>query len=211
MNYLAHLYLSGEDEKIITGNFIGDYVKGKNYLNYPGKIREGVLLHRKIDTFTDQHPRFREVKKLLRENFGLYSGIIADIFYDHLLARNWQNYAPVSLREFSKKVHAILLSHFFYLPPRVQGFLPVLIKNRRLESYARPEGIRKSLEIMSSYTSLPEYAHRAVETLETHSGFLEDNFAFFMEAITGYVANEFGIEIKKPGLVSGQSGLGLQS
>ena len=205
MNYLAHLYLSGEDEKVITGNFIGDYVKGQNYLNYPGKIREGIILHRRIDTFTDQHPCFREVKILLRSDFGLYSGIIADLFYDYLLASNWENYAPESLRNFSKRMHAILLAHFFYLPPRVQGFLPVLIKNRRLESYARTEGIRQSLKIMSRYTTLPDNAHQAMKILDSHITFLKDNFAVFMKEITGYVENEFGIRIIKPGLVSGQS------
>ncbi len=205
MNYLAHLYLSGEDEKVITGNFIGDYVKGRNYLKYPEKISEGIILHRRIDSFTDQHPCFREVKKLLRSDFGLYSGIIADLFYDYLLASNWKKYAPNTLRNYSKRVHAILLSHFFYLPPRVQGFLPVLIKNRRLESYARTHGIRQSLEIMSRYTSLPDKAHQAIEFLYSHSSFLEDNFAVFMEEITNYVEKEFGITIIKPGLVSGQS------
>lgn len=201
MNYLAHLYLSGEDDKLLTGNFIGDYVKGKNYLNYPGKIREGILLHRRIDTFTDQHPRFREVKKLLREEFGLYSGIITDLFYDHFLARNWDHYSTYPLRSYTNKAHSVLLTHFFYLPARVKGFLPVLIKNRRLESYARPEGIRQSLEIMSRYTSLPENATQAMDTLELNFNFLQENFTAFMLEMIEYVEKDFGVEIKKPGFV----------
>ncbi|MGM0620590.1 MAG: ACP phosphodiesterase [Bacteroidota bacterium] len=201
MNYLAHLYLSGEDNKLLTGNFIGDYVKGKNYLKYPGKIREGILLHRRIDTFTDQHPRFRDVKKLLREEFGLFSGIITDLFYDHFLARNWDNYSTYTLRSYANKAHSVLLSHFFYLPARVQGFLPVLIKNRRLESYARQEGIRQSLKLMGRYTSLPENATQAMDTLEMNFGFLQENFTAFMLDMIDYVEKDFGVEIKKPGYV----------
>ena len=195
MNYLAHLYLSGNDKKIITGNFIGDYVKGKNYLKYPGKIREGILLHRQIDSFTDAHPCFREVKILLRPDFGLFSGIITDLFYDHLLAANWQSFANCTLREFTKKMHDVLQSHFTYLPERVQGFLPSLIRNRRLESYASPEGMRHTLETMSRYTSLPAHAPGAMNILEENPDFLLKNFNTFMSEIIVFVKDEFGVEI----------------
>lgn len=199
MNYLAHLYLSGDDEKVITGNFIGDYVKGKNYLKYPGKIREGILMHRRIDTFTDAHPRFREVKKLLRPEFGLFSGIITDLLYDHLLAANWTYFAPYSLQEFTQKIHADLQSNFIYLPSRVQGFLPSLIENRRLESYATREGMRNTLKIMSRYTSLPENAHEAMNILDDNFNFLQENFENFMKEMIGFVNEEFDAKIKKPG------------
>lgn len=195
MNYLAHLYLSGNDKKIITGNFIGDYVKGKNYLKYPGKIREGILLHRQIDSFTDAHPCFREVKILLRPDFGLFSGIITDLLYDHLLAANWQSFANCTLREFTNKMHDVLQSHFIYLPERVQGFLPSLIRNRRLESYASPEGMRHTLETMSRYTSLPAHAPGAMDILEENPDFLLKNFNTFISEIIVFVKDEFGVEI----------------
>lgn len=202
MNYLAHLYLSGDNENVITGNFIGDYVKGKNYLKYPGKIREGIILHRQIDSFTDAHPRFREVKKLLRPEFGLFSGIITDLFYDHFLAANWSDFAPCTLREFTQKMHSVLLSHFFYLPARVQGFLPTLIKNRRLESYATKDGMGHTLKIMSRYTSLPENSTDAIEIMEDNSDFLHKNFEAFMHEMIEFVNEEFGVELKRPGLIT---------
>ena len=202
MNYLAHLYLSGSDKKIITGNFIGDYVKGKNYLKYPGKIREGILLHRQIDSFTDAHPCFREVKILLRPDFGLFSGIITDLLYDHLLAANWQLFSDCTLEEFTKKIQDVLELHFTYLPERVQGFLPSLIKNRRLESYASHDGMRHTLEIMSRYTSLPSNAPGAMDILEENLDFLQKNFNTFMSEIIVFVEDEFGVKIKRPGLIT---------
>jgi len=199
MNYLAHLYLSGDDEKIIVGNFIGDYVKGKKYNEFPDGIRKGIWIHRNIDTFTDQHPRFKEAKKLLQPEFGLYSAVVVDLFYDHLLAQNWNFYSPLTLREFTKNIHAVLLSHFYYLPGRVQGFLPSLIQSRRLESYASREGIQKSLEIMSRYTTLPAYSEEAINILAEKFSFFKSNFAFFMNELIEYVESEFEIDIKKPG------------
>ncbi|MCF6356424.1 MAG: ACP phosphodiesterase [Draconibacterium sp.] len=195
MNFLAHLYLSGEDEKLMVGNFIGDFVKGRKYENYKDSVKQGILLHRQIDYFTDSHLKFREAKKLMVPEFGLYSGIVIDLIYDHLLAKNWNNYSTRNLREYSKWVHAVLLSNFFYLPGRVQGFLPVLIQNRRLESYATVEGIQKSLEIMSRYTSLPPKSKKAIEIMEANMQFFEVNFADFMDDVVNFVENDFGVKV----------------
>lgn len=196
MNFLAHLYLSGNDEKIITGNFIGDYVKGKNFLKYPGRIREGIILHRRIDTFTDSHNLFREVKRLFRHEFGLYSGVVTDLVFDHLLASKWNRYSNEPLSQFVHKVHRILIHHYFYLPPRVKGFLPVLIKNRRLESYAKAEGIRQSLEIMSRYTSLPPKAEEAIGIMQDESDAILNLFIPFMDELIAFSEQETGLIIK---------------
>ncbi len=198
MNFLAHLYLSGKDEKLLTGNFIGDYVKGKNFLNYPGKIREGILLHRRIDFFTDNHPNFRKVKVLFREEFGLYSGVVTDLVFDHLLASRWEIFCCLSLPQYAHWVHNILLSNFLYLPLRVQGFLPALIINRRLESYARIEGIYQSLDIMSRYTSLPKKADKAIEILQSDFHFIESQFLIFINELILFAEQEMGIRIQNP-------------
>ena len=196
MNYLGHLYLSGNDEKIMVGNFIGDYVKGKNMEKYPEKIRFGIALHRQIDSFTDNHPKVAEAKKLFRKDYGLYSGIIVDFFYDHFLAYSWNRYSEVTLRTFSKRIHAVLLSHFGVLPLRVQGFLPFLIQNRRLESYASVEGITQSVKIMSNYTSLPDKTDLARTILLENYDFLATNFLDFMNDITEFVSSSHNIMLQ---------------
>jgi len=198
MNFLAHLYLSGDDEKVITGNFIGDYVKGKDFLKYPESIRKGIILHRQIDSFTDHHPVFREVKKLFRNDFSLYSGVVTDLILDHLLARRWEMYSHETLRHFARRIHAVLLSNFIYLPLRVQGFLPVLIKNRRLESYAQPEGIYQSLDIMSRYTSLPPKANIAITIMQENFEFIQSHFFIFMQELIAFTEKESGIDLNKP-------------
>ena len=201
MNFLAHLYLSGNDNKVITGNFIADHVKGKKYLEYPKKISEGIILHRKIDSFTDEHPLFREVKKLFRNEFGLYSGVVTDLIFDHFLASGWKNYHQLTLRQFAKKVHAVLLANIFYLPSRVQGFLPAIIKSRRLESYAQVSGIRQSMDIMSRHTSLPSKADLATGILLENYDFIGNHFSEFMEEIISFVEVESGIVIERPAVL----------
>src|SRR5436190_842749 len=87
MNFLAHLYLSGDDADVMTGNFIGDFVRGRNLAEQFGeKIARGIELHRAIDAFTDHHSVVKQSKTRLRPKYGHYSGVIVDIFYDHFLA-----------------------------------------------------------------------------------------------------------------------------
>lgn len=203
MNFLAHLYLSGDNEELLVGNFIGDYVKGNKYNNYPAQIKSGILLHRQIDFHTDTHPIFRELKRLLVPEYGLYSGIVMDLFCDHFLAVNWQTYSELTLREFAKRTHAILLSNYFQLPARVQGFLPFLIQHKRLESYARKDGIQKSLQIMSRYTSLPEKSHKAMEIMTENFQFFDQKFALFMNDMIKFIEETHMVPIKKPDFTTG--------
>lgn len=196
MNYLAHLYLSGESEKLVVGNFIGDYVKGRKFQDYPEQISKGILLHRQIDTFTDQHAITKMAKKMFRNAFGLYSGIVIDFLYDHFLAKNWDKYSSVSLRTFAKHVHAILLSHYGVLPIRVQGFLPFLIQNKRLESYATVDGIVQSLKIMGNYSSLPSKSAEAKVILLENYKLLDEYSALFMKDIMEFVRTKYQIELQ---------------
>lgn len=189
MNYLAHLYLSGKSEKIIVGNFIGDYVKGRKYQDFPDEISKGILLHRQIDSFTDNHKLTKEAKQFFRAEFGLYSGIVIDFFYDHFLAKNWNAYSPITLRTFAKQMHAILLSNFQFLPTRVQGFLPFLIQNKRLESYALVDGIIQSLKIMGNYTSVPSKSEEAKVILLDNYDWLDEISTAFMKDIILYTEN----------------------
>ena len=198
MNYLAHLYLSGNNEKIIVGNFIGDHIKGKNFKKYSPQIQKGILIHRKIDTFTDQHQLFRETKQFVKNEYGLYSGIIVDFYFDHILAKNWHLFSDSSLREFAKKIHAILLSNYFHLPKKIKGFLPFLIQNKRLESYQTIEGIAKSIKIMSQYTTLPDKTAIAIDILKNNYSQIEKNFFVFMNEIIEFIARSEKIEIKYP-------------
>jgi acyl carrier protein phosphodiesterase len=198
MNFLAHLYLSGESEGLKTGNFIGDYVKGRKFEHYQGEIRQGILLHRAIDNFTDNNPYFQEAKQFFHPYYKRYSGIVADVAFDHFLAFNWNSYSVYTLRDYTRNAHAILLSNYLRLPFRVQQFLPVIIRNRRLESYATLEGFEKALAIMANYTSLPAMSHHAVMVVEENRENLQSLFTAFMKEVLQFVEEEHGIPVFRP-------------
>ncbi len=201
MNYLAHIYLSGDSDEIKVGNFIGDFVKGNKYLEYPEQVAFGIRLHRSIDTFTDNHPLVKDCINLLKPAYGRYAGIVTDVFFDHFLAKNWNEYSSVTLRQFAKHVHAVFLSNFMLLPFRVKQFLPFLIQHKRLESYANSENLLQVLEIMSRRTSLPENGQMAMQILNQEYEIFENHFRNFFAELVAYVETDFGIRISKPALV----------
>lgn len=198
MNYLAHIYLSGNSEEIKVGNFIGDFVKGNRHQQFPEQVAYGIILHRRIDSFTDQHDTVRECIKLLRPGYGKYAGIVTDIFFDHFLASNWNDYGIDSLRHFTKNAHTIFLSNFGLLPFRVKQFLPFLIYHKRLESYANRENLFTVLEIMSRHTSLPANSEWAIQILNQEYHQFEAFFQSFFPELIDYVESDFGVKITRP-------------
>jgi len=182
----------------MVGNFIGDYVKGSHWKRFPENIQRGIIIHRQIDDFTDRHEKHREAKYLFRPEYGLYSGIVVDFLYDYLLARNWKNYSEKSLKDFADLAHSVLSKNFEQLPTSVQQFLPFLIKNRRLESYATIEGITESMNIMSNYSSLPAKSEFAARIITENYFFFEENFSSFMKDLIDFINDGYGFGIKIP-------------
>ena len=96
MNYLAHLYLAGNDAEALIGSLMGDFIKGRVDPDLPPVLRQAILQHRRIDSFTDAHPIVRRSKQRVTNEFRRYAGILIDVFYDHFLAREWSQYSDVS-------------------------------------------------------------------------------------------------------------------
>lgn len=194
MNFLAHLYLSGKNKEILIGNFIGDYVKGKEYLYYPEDIKKGILLHRYIDSFTDKHPITKNSRKRIASNYNKYSGIIIDIFYDYFLAKEWNIYYPEPLDKFVSDVFSILKGYYFTLPQGIKNWFPNFLRNNWLSTYSNIEGIEIVLHRMSSRTSLPNHTDFAIKILKEQEYELRNEFHEFFSIIRDYVSKEHGLE-----------------
>ena len=187
MNFLAHLYLSGDDDRLIIGNFIADMVKGKQINGYPAGITKGILLHREIDMFTDQHPVVRNSKERLRAKYRLYAGVIVDMYYDHFLAKNWASYSNHSLEDYAQKAYNLLQQHFEMLPPRAQYILPFMVENDWLVNYAKAEKMERFFGGMSRRTPFPSGMENAVEDLLLHYADFGREFADFFPELKDYV------------------------
>lgn len=183
MNYLAHIYLSGDNDLVKIGNFMADSIKGKNYKNYEKDIQVGILLHRNIDTFTDAHPTVRQSTKRLHEKYSHYSSVIVDILYDHFLAKNWANYCNVSLEDYTDDFYASVTEHFEILPLRIQKMMPYMMTDNWLLSYASLDGIARVLEGMNRRTKHRSGMNRAIDDLEFFYTEFETEFTSFFDEL----------------------------
>ena len=197
MNYLAHTYLSGDNDDIKIGNFLGDWVKGSDYLKYAEDIRTGITLHRNIDSFTDQHPVVHLGAGRFQSRYAKYSGVIIDILYDHYLASNWKDFCDLSLHDYVNRMHNVILNKFEILPERLKSYLPGFMNERWIERYATLEGIRDVLDTMSKRTSLPNETEFAISVMEAfYNDFRHEFFDFFGQIIE-FVEGKFMISVHR--------------
>ena len=188
MNFLAHAYLSGDNEKWLVGNFIADFVKGKSALQkFDEPVRQGIMLHRAIDAFTDTHPVVSASKSRLREKYRHYSGVIVDVFYDYFLATQWTNFHRLSLSDFADDVYAVINANYPMLPEKVQQFFPYMQRGNWLLNYARVEGISRALTGMSRRTPYVSHMDEATTELIKFSREFESEFNEFFPQLKAHV------------------------
>lgn len=193
MNYLAHIFLSGGDRDVQLGNFIGDAVKGSSYNDYPPAVRKGILLHRAIDGFTDAHPTIKQAVQSLKPHFGRYSGILLDIYFDHLLASRFGEFSDVPLHWFSRQFYLTMIRRRNILPARIKNFMCHFILTDRLSKYAAAEGVRESLDIMVRYSRIGIDAEGAVEYLAVHENELRMVFTPFFAELRAWCESGCGV------------------
>jgi acyl carrier protein phosphodiesterase len=183
MNYLAHAFLSKNDKDLLIGNFIADHLRGNDFKAYPEKIIQGILLHRRIDTFTDVHPEFKKSKRLFYDGFEKYSGVLVDIYFDHLLAKNFEIHSNVTLKEFSKNVYSVYSDHHLLIPKSSVRFLEYVLQNNVYSSYADIKGIEQVLNHLSHRIKHKSQLDESVKLFLKNQEALETNFANFFRDV----------------------------
>jgi acyl carrier protein phosphodiesterase len=144
MNFLAHSYLSFNNDELLVGNMISDFVKGKRQYDYSPGIQQGISLHRAIDTFTDEHPATKEAKVFLKPAVGLYAGAFIDVVYDHFLANDPNEQFPNLLGQHTTYAYGVLQYHLPVLPSPFQQMVPYMVSQNWLQNYQFNWGIEKS-------------------------------------------------------------------
>jgi len=174
----------------MIGNFIADFVKGRGTAGQfnPGVVM-GINLHRAIDEFTDHHPVVQLSKGRLRPKYRHYSGVIVDIFYDHFLARYWDEFHAELLPDYAGTVYDMLSARQVELPEGTRWMLPYMIKGDWLTSYARLEGIQKALTGMSRRATFSSRMEESTNELRDHYTAFESEFRDFFPQLRDYSAN----------------------
>lgn len=189
MNFLAHIYLSGENKQIQLGNFLADMVKPKDRELYSKDFQKGIELHLAIDEFTDHHEMVRESKKLIWDKYRHYSAVLVDIFYDHFLALQWNAHSEIPMRTFVDDFYRLMHDEYPNLPEGGQRLLPFMEAQDWLYNYQYPSGIHRVLQGMSRRASFKSKMEGGVEDLKLHFEDFQSHFNIFFPELKNHVAS----------------------
>ena len=190
MNFLAHIVLSGDQSKVMVGNFIGDFVKGRNLSDrFEPEVVTGIELHRGIDEFTDDHAVVMESKSRLRAKYRHYAPVIVDVFYDHFLAKEWSFYHKLPLDAFAKQTYDTLYRFKNILPEDVMQMLPYMTHGNWLLNYSKVEGIQRTLTGMSRRTKFDSKMDESVDDLREHYEAFQKEFEQFFPQLQKFSAD----------------------
>ncbi len=183
MNYLGHLFLAEPTEDGRLGSLLGDFVKGPLDRRYGEPVMRAIALHRRIDSFTDAHPAVLVSKSRVTPARRRYAGIMVDVFYDHFLAKHWNEFHEQPLREFAAHVYEMLERRYDELPARLQQMAPSMIRWDWLGSYAELASIYAALNRMGNRLKRENRLfNSADELLENYPGLEADFRAFLPDA-----------------------------
>ena len=200
MNYLGHLYLSQTDDNLALGNFIADFVKGNQYENYPKGVAQGILMHREIDFTTDNHPAYASIKELFKSSHGRYSGIVTDIVFDYILAKDWEKRNRLPLSEFQKDVNMLILNNFKILPLKTKMMAPFFIRNKWLMLYSAPDTLQLVLSRMQRYRGVKGNSAKAISILLENEIAIKNAFNSIVSTIFEQVVIKYQRMIEMPQL-----------
>lgn len=187
MNYLAHIRLAGDDPECLIGNFLGDFVKGRlTEDRYPPGIKRGIVMHRRIDAWTDSHEITRECSRLISPERRRWSRVILDIFYDHLLAVNWERYSDESLRDFLDRAYGIILGAADIFPEPGAARINTTIKDGWIEKYRSISGLSVVFQGMSIRVRRENPLSGSEQELVAHYDEMNEHFNRFFPEILEY-------------------------
>ncbi len=186
MNYLAHAWLARHADEAILGALLGDFVFGQAaLLDWPDMVRGEIVAHRRIDRYTDAHPAVAGARALFADGLRRYAGIVLDVHFDHLLARDWRRWDGGSLEAFTARVYRVLRERHDALPPRLRAIAPRMEAHDWLGSYRERDNVDHAVRGIA--TRLSRHGERLVAclpVLRANEAAIDAAFeAFFPELI----------------------------
>ena len=191
MNYLAHLYFADKTAESLIGNLLGDFVKGNvAKAQYNLVIQSGIEMHRKIDAYTDAHEIVRNAKRIISPVRRRFAGILVDLFFDHFLARRWNEFHTMRLEEFTQWAYQVLQQTNISLPDRLQYVLPFMIKEDWLTSYREIDSVGQAINGISRRLRRENTLAGGIEELIANYDEFEAVFQSFFPELIEFVKTQ---------------------
>lgn len=182
------MHLSCNNENLLIGNFMTDFVDLKGARALPVQFQEGVQLHRLIDSFTDHHPSVAKANSLFHSVHHKYAPVVTDILFDYCLAKSWSKYDSRSLSDFCEHVYKIIQSNLDVIPDKRRFGIQRMINDDFLRKYTTIQGLDFVFEKMEMRSKYQGNFKKATQSLLDHEIELDICFNEFYPDIIEKVA-----------------------
>lgn len=186
MNYLGHLFFSDNEVELMYANIYGDFIKGSRLSNYPKIVQKGIKLHRTIDYYIDNHSKVLELKKTLSTDLPKISGIAIDLYFDHILAMNWESHSSETLQKFTETFHAHDFDVEKFDNPQFLFLMDKMKSDNWLTNYQYHHGLEFACRGLSQRISFSNQLHVAPEIFNDFRTDIEQTFNDFMTDAVPY-------------------------
>ena len=191
MNHFAHLVLSQPTVESTVGNLLGDFARGVDTDSLPAPVRAGLLNHRAVDRFTDNHPIVQEMRQSFSRRRRRFAGIALDIYFDHLLLQNWDRFERRPLDD--------LIGAFYQRMQDGQELMPGAdmrrVTRRMVDydwfgSYRELDAVAESLDRVAARIRFNNRFDNAIEELRRNQRSIERGFLEFYPDLQRHVAEQ---------------------
>ncbi|MDX1685110.1 MAG: acyl carrier protein phosphodiesterase [Saprospiraceae bacterium] len=165
MNYLSHIFLSGDDIPLMIGNLMTDMITLKEERALSDDLKRGVDLHRDIDALTDGNEIVMGHKRMLYPYFRKYAPVVTDIIYDYLLVLNWNLFSERSFDDLQDVTYTRINNHSELFPSRVRPIIMSMTASRWLEQYRSLPGLDQVFRRLEKKVSFPQSFSEATRIL----------------------------------------------
>ncbi|HPE60880.1 MAG TPA: ACP phosphodiesterase [Thiolinea sp.] len=187
MNYLAHLSLAREHPDSLTGNLMGDFMKGVDMAALPPAIQAGIHNHRAVDRFTDRHPAVLALRPLFSARYRRFAGIMLDVGFDYFLTRHWSRFHAVPRADFIRQSYDGLLAGLPWMPQPMQFTVQRMAANDWLSAYDDFARVGFALDRIAERIRFPNDFAGSARELIRHQERIEAVFLALYPALQQHV------------------------
>lgn len=178
MNFLAHSLISLEidekdNKKTLYANFAGDFYKGLvETIELPDELKEGIVLHRIIDKISDRNENF--LNELLTEKFGIFKGIVSDMYIDHFLSKNFDSLFNDNLNNIENKILYNIKINEKFFPDNFKRTFQWLKSGKVMSSYQNINFLERAFYGISQRVRKGEILKSAIIELQKNYNLFEE-------------------------------------
>ena len=178
MNFLAHSLISleideKENKKTLYANFAGDFYKGLvETIELPDELKEGIVLHRIIDKISDRNENF--LNELLTEKFGIFKGIVSDMYIDHFLSKNFDSLFNDNLNNIENKILYNIKINEKFFPDNFKRTFQWLKSGKVMSSYQNINFLERAFYGISQRVRKGEILKSSIIELQKNYNLFEE-------------------------------------